>query len=194
MYLWIDLETTGLDAEHDYIVEVGWFITRESVWHTRGSARLVTPNKDAWELMAQDPVRSMHEKSGLLNALANNHTLMIEDVEDEILEDVVSMQARYPDEPVILAGASVHFDRGFIRNWMPRLEAELSHRHFDVSVLRMLFREAGYGDIEDTNHETAHRAFHDIVDSYILYRRYLDKLNEIYDFEHKPLWRRMLNV
>jgi oligoribonuclease (3'-5' exoribonuclease) len=27
MYLWIDLETTGLDPDYDRMIEVGWFLS-----------------------------------------------------------------------------------------------------------------------------------------------------------------------
>ncbi len=58
---------------------------------------------------------------------------MVEDAEDQILE----LLDKHDIETAILSGASVHFDRGFIKNWMWRLDQRLSHRHFDVSTLRM---------------------------------------------------------
>jgi oligoribonuclease (3'-5' exoribonuclease) len=116
---------------------------------------------------------------------------MVEDVEDEILDDVRLLKAQYPQEPLVLAGASVHFDRGFIRAHMPRLNTELSHRHFDVSTLRMLFDELGYESLGQRDYPTEHRAFYDALDSYLLYRRYADKVNSLSDLEKKNFWERL---
>ena len=67
MYLWIDLETTGLDPDNDRIIEVGWFLSENHVQITPEQSVLITPDKIAWELMQQDLfVQNMHTNNGLL--------------------------------------------------------------------------------------------------------------------------------
>jgi oligoribonuclease len=176
MYLWIDLETTGLDPEHDRIIEVGWFLSDGYKQITDEQSVLITPDKIAWELMQQDLfVQSMHTTNGLLADLESFGSIMPEDAEDQILEDL----AKYDDEFFILAGSSVHFDRSFINNWMPRLARKLGYRHMDASCLRMFFDSMGYGFVGKKDHETKHRALQDVKDSFNLYVRYCELIEEL---------------
>tara|TARA_R110000822_G_scaffold289945_1_gene411988 strand:- start:258 stop:842 length:585 start_codon:yes stop_codon:yes gene_type:complete len=176
MYLWIDLETTGLNPEYDRIMEVGWFLSEHHEIVTDVQSVLITPDKIAWELMQQDLfVQSMHTENGLLKDMDAFGTIMPEDAEDQILEDLDKHQVATP----ILAGSSVHFDRAFIRNWMPRLDRRLSHRHMDTSALKMLFDSNGYQSVGAKQRDTVHRALEDVQDSYRLYTKYAELLQEL---------------
>ena len=176
MYLWIDLETTGLDPDNDRVIEVGWFLSERNEMVTQPQSVLITPDKIAWELMQQDLfVQTMHTQNDLLKDMEAFGTILVEDVEDQILEDL----SRHPDEIIILSGASVHFDRGFIRNWMPRLDRKLIHRHLDVSTLRMFFNDSGFRSYGEKERPTVHRALQDVEDAYNLYTRYLELVQEL---------------
>jgi oligoribonuclease len=169
MQLWIDLETTGLDADNDRIIEVGWFISDGPEQITDVQSVLITPDKTAWELMQQDLfVQTMHTENGLLKDMESFGTVLVEDAEDQILEDL----AKHKIDLAILSGSSVHFDRGFIKTWMWRLDQKLSHRHFDTSVLKMFFDGEGYEYVGVKGHDTQHRALEDIQDSFDLYTKY----------------------
>jgi len=170
MYLWIDLETTGLDPDNDRIIEVGLFLSEHHVHVTDAQSVLITPDKVAWELMQQDLfVQTMHTENDLLKDMEYFGTVLPEDAEDQILEE---LDKHYPEGLLTLAGASVHFDRAFIRNWMPRLDRRLSHRHMDVSALRMFFDSQGYASVGQKDRETKHRALDDVQDSYHLFTDY----------------------
>jgi oligoribonuclease len=176
MYLWIDLETTGLDPDNDRIIEVGWFLSDQIEQVTAPQSVLITPDKIAWELMQQDLfVQTMHTENDLLKDMEAFGTIMVDDVEDQILDDL----ERYHDDVIILAGASVHFDRGFIRNWMPRLDRRLIHRHLDVSTLRMFFNDSGFRSYGEKERPTVHRALQDDEDAHNLYTRYLELVREL---------------
>jgi len=164
MYLWIDLETTGLDPDNDRIIEIGWFLTDGLQEVTEPQSVLITISPAGQELMDQDMfVKTMHTENGLLDDMKNFGSIMIEDAEDQILEDLYKVEF----DTLVLAGSSVHFDRGFIRNWMPRLDEKLSHRHFDVSVLRMFFDNVLTAENPLGNdHVTKHRALEDVVASH----------------------------
>lgn len=178
MFLWIDLETTGLNPENDEIVEVGWFFSDNWEWFSVPQSCVVTPTTAGWELLQQQPVNKMHQESGLLAELSKGDTLLIEDVEDQILEDMERLVRKYDVDDIILAGSSVHFDRGFIANEMLRLDERLSHRHFDVSTLRMFFDGLGYHELSERDTPSTHRAKQDIVDSYKLARQYVEWVNK----------------
>jgi oligoribonuclease len=176
MYIWIDLETTGLDPDNDRIIEVGWFLSDHHKQITEEQSVLITPDKTAWELMQQDLfVQTMHTKNGLLKDMEAFGTIMVEDAEDQILEDLAKHGAEVP----VLAGASVHFDRAFIRTWMPRLDRKLMHRHLDTSALRLFFDSLGYYSVGQKERETVHRALEDIVDTFDLYKRYVELVQEL---------------
>jgi oligoribonuclease len=183
MYLWIDLETTGLDPDNDRIIETGWMLSSSIQQLTPPQSVLITPDKIAWELMQQDLfVQTMHTQNDLLKDMESFGTIVVEDAEDQILEDL----AKYPDDLFILAGASVHFDRGFIRNWMPRLDRKLSHRHLDVSTLRMFFDDSGFHSYGEKMRPTVHRALEDVVDAHSLYMRYLELVQELeYSYKNR---------
>ena len=176
MYLWIDLETTGLDPDYDRVIEVGWFLSDHHMKITDPQSVLITPDKIAWELMQQDTfVQTMHTENDLLKDMESFGTILAEDAEDQILELLDQHELGKP----ILAGSSVHFDRSFIRNWMPRLDRRLSHRHMDVSAIRMFFDSVGYHSVGEKVRPTMHRALEDAQDSYNLYTRYAQLMQEL---------------
>jgi oligoribonuclease len=177
MNLWIDCETTGLRPfKGDRILEIGWFIADEIEPVTEPQSVLITPDHVAWDIIKQDSfIHMMHTNNNLLNDIDSFGTLMIEDAEDLILKDLDKFEIHKP----ILAGSSVHFDRAFIYTWMPRLDKRLSHRHFDVSVLKMFFDSEGLKYLGEREHDTAHRAISDIEDSFTLYKRYSDLVEQL---------------
>lgn len=161
MLLWLDLETTGIDPVNDHILEVAWRITNDSLipWSVTKS-HVVRPSKDAWKQLQQTPfVMDMHIENGLLADIDADHNLvLLEDVEEELLKDV-----NIVDGPWMLAGSSVHFDLSFVHQHMPRLAEKLSHRIYDVTTLKTLFKSVGHMDT--IHNDGKHRAANDIDNS-----------------------------
>ena len=181
MYLWLDLETTGLNADSGEIIEVGWMITDN--WEILSPAKsyVVTPTFDTFEMMKQDLVVStIHQDNGLIHDMVMSDTLVIEDIEHEILRDIAEQRVE-SDKWVILAGSSVHFDRTFIEKYMWRLDRELSYRHFDVSTLKMFFDSVGFPHLGERDTPSTHRALSDVKDSYRLARKYVNLINLMVD-------------
>jgi oligoribonuclease len=162
MLLWIDLETTGIDPVNDHILEVAWRITNDSLipWSITKN-RIVTPSKEAWVQLKETPfVMDMHIENGLLADIDNPDVdkLMLEDIEDELIKDINIVEDIW-----IVAGSSVHFDLAFLREHMPRLATQLSHRVYDVSTMKTLFKSVGHTDV--ITNDNKHRANHDIDNS-----------------------------
>ena len=176
MLLWIDLETTGIDPQNDHILEVAWRTTNDSLipWSVTKS-HVVRPRKEAWKQLQETPfVMDMHIENGLLNDIDTMHDLLlVEDVEDLILHDISIV-----NEVWMVAGSSPHFDLGFIREHMPRLARKLSHRIYDVSTLKTLFKSVGHMD--DIRNDDKHRAASDIDNSLAYAWMYRDILTDLY--------------
>lgn len=164
-YMVIDLETTGLDPAKHRIVEVAIIVTDKNLnplggWETKVSC----PKQAEW----QAPAKHMHLGNGL--AVDNDGIISIAgpvldpvSVENRLCE----IAAAFPERP-ILAGSSVHFDRGFIHRWWPSFDALLSHRHLDASAIKLLMA----GDWGKT--DNPHRAMPDAAASLDLLRRMRD--------------------
>lgn len=161
MLLWVDIETTGLNPVTNAVLEVGWGITYEHLeWLVEPKSRLVTHHVSVADLRgtAAEVVQEMHDQSTLWHDMEISDSLRLEDIEDEILKDIQSVD----DHVIYLAGASVHFDRSFLEPKMPRLFKKVHHRHYDVSTLKMFFESLGVLELHPSI--PVHRAAQDIRD------------------------------
>lgn len=169
--LWIDLEMTGIDPAEDRILEVGAIATD---WEFRGLGRLTAVVRVDEALMQRRMVGPFWEKfSGVRDALMaqNASGQAAEDVEAQLLAFVAEHFAA--DQPVLLAGNSIHQDRRFIRREWPRLEEKLHYRMLDVSAWKVLF-EGKYR--KKFAKPEAHRALDDIRGSIQELEYYLKKV------------------
>lgn len=178
MLLWLDLETTGLIAHEDYILEVAWSVTDNHLIGDDVYTRVVYPTVEVWKTLPLIPyVYEMHTQTGLITELESSPDLLVlEDIEDQILE---TMRAVDPElkEQWMLAGASVHFDKAFVEYWMPRLHSKLIHRIYDTTTLRTFFQSLNV--IHGVENYGRHRAYHDIVESLGVARAYREYVDDI---------------
>jgi oligoribonuclease len=161
--VWIDLEMTGLDPDVDAIVEIATIVTDGQLERMEyGPDLLVAPPAAALAQM-DEVVRTMHGRSGLLDALQHEDRT----VEQAEAETLAFVRAHVP-EPAIapLAGNSVHADRMFLRRYMPTLEAHLHYRNVDVSTLKELARRWRPHVFDQAPEKSdRHRALDDITES-----------------------------
>ena len=145
-YLWLDLETTGTDPQKDHVLEVAWTITDSQLGNDGRAIRsyVIEVGTEAfYRLKDNDFVTAMHKKTGLYDELVEEFILPLNVVEAMILEDMAEWEATHTKEdgPWFLAGASVHFDLGFLRVDAPKLATQLSHRVYDTSTLKAFFHD-----------------------------------------------------
>jgi len=172
--LWMDLEMTGLDPEKDRILEVAviatdWdmneLATYEAVIRvdeTLLSERMEV-SKAFWDKnpASRDGLIKQNTESGRYGQA----------IESEILGFIKNNFA--DDEPVLLAGNSIHQDRRFIVNEWPRLDARLHYRMLDVSAWKVVFASKYRKKFMKPE---AHRALSDIRGSIEEIKYYLKHL------------------
>jgi oligoribonuclease len=134
--VWIDCEMTGLDLAADALIEVAALVTDFDLNVLgEGVDLVIKPPAEALEQMG-DFVRTMHEKSGLLDELDGGMTLA--EAEQQVLAYV---RKHCPDSSrPPLAGNTVATDRSFLSRDMPALEGFLHYRIVDVSSIKELAR------------------------------------------------------
>ena len=134
--VWIDCEMTGLDLGADAQIEVAALVTDfELNVLGEGLDVIIKPPQEALDQMIEF-VRSMHEKSGLLDELASGTTLA--DAEAQVLAYI---KEHCPDgSRPPLAGNTVATDRAFLARDMQALESFLHYRIVDVSSIKELSR------------------------------------------------------
>ena len=134
--VWIDCEMTGLDLGADALIEVAALVTDFDLNVLgEGVDVIIKPPPEALDQMVEF-VRSMHEKSGLLEELASGTTLA--EAEEQVLAYI---KEHCPDgSRPPLAGNTVATDRAFLARDMPALESFLHYRIVDVSSIKELSR------------------------------------------------------
>jgi oligoribonuclease len=134
--VWIDCEMTGLDLQADALIEVAALVTDFDLNVLGEGVDLVI--KPPTEAIAQmnDFVRTMHEKSGLLDEL--DHGITMAEAEERVLAYVREHCPEGSRPP--LAGNTVATDRAFLARDMADLEAFLHYRIVDVSSIKELSR------------------------------------------------------
>jgi oligoribonuclease len=134
--VWIDCEMTGLDLGADALIEVAALVTDFDLNVLgEGVDVIIKPPQEALDQMVEF-VRSMHEKSGLLDELASGVTLA--EAEEQVLAYIKEHCADGSRPP--LAGNTVATDRAFLARDMVDLESFLHYRIVDVSSIKELSR------------------------------------------------------
>lgn len=155
LLLWVDLEMTGLDPKQDKIIEVAGIITDWDFNERKTFEYVIQQDSSCISRMNQF-VTDMHTKSGLLQKLNNNQGEDEENVTKKIIDIV---QEFSPDQPMILAGNSIHQDRRFVRQYWAELDSLLHYRMLDVSSYKVLF-ENKFDIVYEK--QSNHRALDDI--------------------------------
>jgi len=140
--LWIDLEMTGLDPVEDRILEVAALVTD---WDFNEIAQYEGVVKVGPRLVERRMLKG--PAAEFFNKHANVRDQLIKQndeqgrsgrtIENELLAFV---DEHFPaNEPVLLAGNSIHIDRGFIKNEWKRLDERLHYRMLDVTAWKVVF-------------------------------------------------------
>ena len=160
--VWIDCEMTGLDLKSDELVEIAVVITDYDLnILDPGISIVIKPDDSALENMG-DFVRTMHTTSGLITEIPNG--VSVAEAEYSVIEYILKFVPAEQKAP--LAGNTIGTDRGFIAQFMPRLDSHLHYRNVDVSSIKELARRwypRAY--FNSPAKDGGHRALADILES-----------------------------
>lgn len=174
--IWIDLEMTGLDPDHDRILEIATLIT-DSQLRVLAEGPVIAIHQDEAILAGLDDWnREHHGASGLLDRVRVSAQR-----EAEAEAATLAFLAEYvPAGASPLCGNSICQDRRFLARWMPRLEAYCHYRNLDVSTLKILAQRWAPEVASSFKKASRHLALDDIresVDELRHYRAHLLKID-----------------
>lgn len=173
--IWIDLEMTGLNPNHDRIIQIATAITDSEL-----------------NILAESPVYDIHQDDDLLNQMddwnkhQHNKTGLVKRVkessvnEEQAQHDILLFLKQYVTEGKSpMCGNSIWQDRRFLTRYMPELEKFFHYRMIDVSTLKelaMRWAPKIYGGFQK---ETTHLALDDIRDSIAELRYYRENFLKV---------------
>jgi oligoribonuclease len=171
---WLDLETTGLRAREDAILELGVVITNFDLDVIAELSYVVNPTIGV-VIHEIDPfVFNMHSKSGLWDECFGSERVYL----PVATEGLVEFMDRYDATGSPMCGNTINFDRAFAKEQIPKLNEAFHYRNIDVSTLKNVMR-VHFPDIAPWKEpeKKAHRVIADLNHTIEEYGYYLDILD-----------------
>lgn len=159
--IWIDLEMTGLDPDHDSILEIATVVTDKDLnVLAEGPEFAIRHPLERLEKM-DDWNRNQHSKSGLWQRVVTS-TIDLRTAEALTVEFLAQW---VPAGKSPICGNSICQDRRFLHRLMPRLERYFHYRNLDVSTIKELARRWSPDVSRGFSKESTHTALSDVRDS-----------------------------
>ncbi len=170
--IWIDLEMTGLDTDHDDIIEIATIVTDADLnILAEGPVMAIHQPDDRLSTMDEWNTRQ-HGQSGLVERVRQS---TIDEAEAERLT-IAFLEQYVPAKASPMCGNSICQDRRFMARCMPVLEAFFHYRNLDVSTLKELARRWNPAVAAGFTKESSHLAMDDIRDSIAELKYYREQL------------------
>ena len=159
--VWLDLEMTGLEPEHDRIIEIATIVTDSEL-----------------NILAQGPVIAIHQSDELLDSMdewcTNQHgksglTQRVKDSDvneqEAMAQTIAFLEQWVPKGASPLCGNSIGQDRRFLVRYMRELDDYFHYRSIDVSTIKELARRWQPEVLTKVKKQGSHLALDDIKDS-----------------------------
>lgn len=181
---WIDLETTGSDEALDDIIEVGLAVTDRDLDILITKNVVVEPTRPVRLFNMDDVVINMHTKNGLIGDVLKQ--MKQDDSTIEYADEAIAKVLRLylTKGRIALGGSGIsHFDRQFIKRWMPETHKLLTYWAYDVGVMRRTLRLAGVHIPDEEREALAHRALADVISHIREAKRYIGWFKSIVELQ-----------
>lgn len=188
-YVVIDVETTGLKAHEEAMLEIAMCIADPVTLlvHDHFSSVIAPIPLRADELRAEciPLIQEMHDASGLWKDLAeiqSNEYFSLSNVSMRAVDWLTQMMAKYNFVRPPMMGNSVQLDREFVEVHMPTLFELFHYRNIDVSTLKEVCTRrnptifAGSPKEQGDGGSQPHRALYDCIDTLGEYSYYANFL------------------
>lgn len=159
--VWIDMEMTGLDPEHDKVLEIATIVTDAQLNILAEGPVIAVHQSDAVFAQMDEWNTRTHGESGLVErcrASTINEDMAVQRTLDFLVQYV-------PKGKSPLCGNSIGQDRRFMVKHMPLLEAYFHYRIIDVSSIKELVRRWQPELLEGFSKKGTHTALEDISES-----------------------------
>jgi len=166
--IWIDLEMTGLDTQHDYIIEIATVVTDSELTILAEGPVMAIHQSDEIMQSMDDWNTRQHGKSGLTTRVMNSTI-----TEAEAEEQTIAFLRQYvPKGKSPMCGNSICQDRRFLARCMPDLESYFHYRNLDVSSMKELVTRWAPQIAKGFTKNTNHLALDDVHDSIMELKHY----------------------
>ena len=138
LFVFVDIETTGLDPNRDRILEVGIVATDLEYYPLCKTSEVIAygkHNAEYFKKQSDEFVQNMHEENNLWNEIANS-TPGIGEVEERLCD----WMSEYALTGRPMYGSSLALDRSFLRVHMPKFHDLFHYRSIDNSTIKELCR------------------------------------------------------
>lgn len=132
MIIFTDVETGGLDEKKSCLLEV-CLIPVDSNFTITDIFKRVISFENQGEKIIDEFCTKMHTDNELLKECTEAKSL------DEVSTQLAVYLETQKDKSIILGGSSVHFDRKFLIENFPWIEAKLHYRMLDVRALNLTY-------------------------------------------------------
>jgi len=173
--VWLDCEMTGLNPEHERIIEIAVIVTDAHLTQRIEGPVLVIHQSDALLDKMDKWNKSTHGRSGLIEKVKAS-TVGEEEAEKVLLQ---FLSHYVPKSGTPMCGNSIGQDRRFLAKYMPKLEAFFHYRNLDVSTLKELSKRWAPGVYKSFKKKQRHTALadvHESIDELEHYRTHFLKL------------------
>lgn len=174
--IWIDVETTGLSAAKERLLEVACIITDDQL-NEVARYEAVTGEAKFVDFAKVDPyVIDMHFKNGLWQeSLLRGESRMV--VDSDLFEFIMANGA----EKSQLGGSTISFDRNFIEMHLPVTNTLLHYRNIDVTTFNEIAKRLwpSVHEARPRGTGSTHRAMPDIEGSLNVMRYYTKTLEPV---------------
>jgi oligoribonuclease len=159
--IWIDLEMTGLNPDHDRILEIATVLTDKAL-NIVAEGPVFTILQDEALLAGMDAWNTKHHtKSGLLDRVRKQGVS-----ESHAESETLAFLAPWVDAQTSpMCGSTIGQDRRFLYRYMPQLEAYFHYRNLDVSTVKELAKYWKPHIVSQFKKKSAHLAMEDIKES-----------------------------